>query len=174
MPLQRIFPAVPAFDGEAEAGAADFEVWPVAGAFGVENVEHACAAGDQLPAAIGLFADQAVAGARVAVAVGAAFADDGFGQAVAIEVADIFDGARGVGRGWVVAGLPALTLQLEAGGLEGGCLVGWRQLFGRAEDGGAGKCQEGTGDQEMSFHRRPSFLDESRKALVERHGNAPG
>ena len=84
MPLQGIFPAVPAFDGEAEAGAADFEVGPVVGAFGVQDIEHACAAGDQLPAAIGLFADQAVAGAGVAVAEGAALCDDGFGQAVAV------------------------------------------------------------------------------------------
>ena len=98
MPLHSVFPAVPAFDREAEAGAADFEVGPVGGAFGVEDVEHAGAVGDEFPAAVGLFADQAVAGAGVAVAVGAALGDDGFGQAVAVEVADVFDDAgRGAG-----------------------------------------------------------------------------
>ena len=93
MPMQRVLPAIPAFDWEAETGAADFDVGPVGGAPGVEDVEHAGAAGDQFPAAVGLFADQAVAGAGVAVAESAALGDDGFGQAVAVEVADVFDGA---------------------------------------------------------------------------------
>lgn len=32
MPMQRVFPAISAFDREAEAGAADFDVVPVGGA----------------------------------------------------------------------------------------------------------------------------------------------
>lgn len=172
MPVQGVLPAVPAFDREAEAGAADFEVGPVAGALGVEDGEHAGTVGDEFPAALGLFADQAVADTGIAVAVTAAFGDDDFGQAVAVEVADFLDGARGVAYGRVVAGLPLLALEREAGGLEGG-LVDGRQL-GRRTDCAAAKGQQGAGDQDRGFHRRPSFLDRRRQALVERHGNVPG
>lgn len=68
MPLHDIFLAVPAFDRKAEARAADLDVRPAAGPLGTQEINDAGAVSEQLPAAVGLFADEAVAGAGVAMA----------------------------------------------------------------------------------------------------------
>src|SRR6187549_3183122 len=97
--MQLIFAAVPALDREAEARPADLEVGPSTRAFRLQRVRDARAAGDQLPGAIGLLADQRVARALHAVTKSAAFGDDRFRMAVAVEVGDLLDRAGRVAGG---------------------------------------------------------------------------
>jgi len=123
MPLQRIFVAVPALNRKAEAWSADLNVWPTANTLSGQDREDARAVGDELPTAVRLLADEAVAGSGISVAVGTAFGNDSLLVAIAIDVPHLFNSARCVGGRWVVTSLPLLTLEFEAGGLERSGLV---------------------------------------------------
>ena len=118
MPLQHIFLAVPTLNRKAEARPADLNVRPATDSLSGEESEDARAIGNALPTAISLFADEAVARAGISVARGAAFGEDDFGEAVAIEVAHFLDRARCVGGSTIVAGAPLLTLERVACSLE--------------------------------------------------------
>ena len=76
MPLQHIFVTVPALNRKAEAWSADLNVWPAANTLDGQDREDARAAGDEFPTTVRLFADEAVAGTGISVAIGAAFGDD--------------------------------------------------------------------------------------------------
>ncbi len=118
LPLQHVFATVPALHGKTEARSADLKVRPAVNALGRQNREHARALGEELPTAVRLFADEAVTGSRISVAIGAAFGDDGLWLAIPIEVPDILDRTRRIGGCWVVTSLPPLALEREASGFE--------------------------------------------------------
>src|SRR5690242_1951168 len=86
-PLVHIVPPVPPHDREAEAGAADRQVGIAAGAFGLQRLGDAGAGRQLAPAAVRLLAEHRIAGLLRAIAESAAFADDRFGPAVAVQVA---------------------------------------------------------------------------------------
>jgi hypothetical protein len=116
MSLQHIFAAVPALNRKAETRSADLDVRPAASPLGVQEVGDAGTAADKLPTAIGLFADQAVAGTCISVAIGTAFGDDRLRAAVTIEVAHFLNRPRcEVGCAGVVAGTPLLALERVPG-----------------------------------------------------------
>src|SRR6185503_3324416 len=118
MPLQHIFLAVPALDRKAEARSADLNVRPAADSLGSEESKNPRAFGNGLPTAVSLFAEEAIAGASVSVARGAALGEDNFGEAVTIDVAHVLDRPRRVRGRWIVAGSPLLALELKASSLE--------------------------------------------------------
>jgi hypothetical protein len=126
--MKTVLGTVPSRDGEAEARSADLDVLPATDSFGLKRSEHARAAGDQLPAAAVLLADERIGSARIPVAERAALGDDRFGQVIAVEVDDLLDRARRVaGRARVLASAPLSAGSREARGAEGGGLVGGRQ-----------------------------------------------
>jgi len=76
MPLQHIFSAVPLYNRKAETWSTDLDVWPSPSPFGGQEVGDAGTIADKLPTSIDLFADQAVAGTCISVAIGAALNKD--------------------------------------------------------------------------------------------------
>src|SRR5258706_7183800 len=96
MPLQYIFLAVPALNRKAETRSTDLNVGPAANSLGGQKTEDAGTVGDELPTAVSLFADEAVADAGIAMARGAAFGDDRLGAAIPIDVAHFLDRSRRV------------------------------------------------------------------------------
>lgn len=102
---------VPAQNGKAKARAANLQVWPIVNAPTGEKDGDAGAAGHEFPGAIGLFADQTVALASHAVALCSTLRDDGFGEAIAIEVSNLAEASFGAGE-------PLFTLEFEASRFE--------------------------------------------------------
>jgi hypothetical protein len=121
--LHPIFVSVPALHRKAEARSPDLNVRPAANPLAGQDSDDARAFGDEPPIAVRLFADEAIAEAGISVAIGATFADDSLWLAITIEVAHLLDRTRRVGGRWVVASLPLLALEREAGGLESSGLV---------------------------------------------------
>ena len=123
MPLQHIFLAVPALNRKAESRSTDLNVRPAANSLGGQKTEDAGAVSDELPTAVSLFADKAVADAGISMAKSAAFGDDCLWSTVTIDVAHFLDRPGRVGGRGVVTGAPLLALERVAGRLERGGLV---------------------------------------------------
>src|SRR5690606_28336204 len=79
--------AVPALDGEAEAGAADAQVWPAVDAAAGGTLGEGGVRGEARAAAAWLLAQQGEAGTGGAIANGAAPDDRRPGRAIAVESA---------------------------------------------------------------------------------------
>ena len=158
MPLQHIFLAVPALNRKAEARATDLNVRPATDSLSGEESEDSRAIGNELPTAVSLFADEAVARAGISVARGAAFGEDNLGEAVTIEVAHFLDRPGCVGGRWIVAGAPLLALEFVASSLERSSLVSGWKLRGRAEHACAEQNQRSACKKNGQVHRIPSSV----------------